>query len=241
MEKQTAPHKELSVNDISPSLRKQLNVVSEKCIKCKLCQRECAFLRKYGKPKDIADSYDPWDKVHQDMQFECSLCQLCAAVCPVKINPALMFLEMRRETVKRGKGDYPEHSAILGYEKRGTSKRYTYYAFPDHCDTIFFPGCALSGTRPDKVIRLYEHLKQFMPALGIVLDCCTQPSHDLGKEKYFNTMFGEMRDFLFNNGIRNVIVACPSCHKVFRKYGRELSVRTAYEIMSEKGCRREAK
>ncbi len=169
------------------------------------------------------------------MPFECSLCQLCAAVCPVKINPALMFLEMRRETVKRGKGDYPEHSVILEYEKRGTSKRYTYYAFPEHCNTIFFPGCTLSGTRPDKVIELYEHLKQFMPALGIVLDCCTKPSHDLGREKYFNAMFEEMRDFLFNNGIRNVIVACPSCYEVFTKHGGDLTVRTAYEIMSEKG------
>jgi Fe-S oxidoreductase len=81
---------------------------------------------------------------------------------------------------------------------------------------------------------LYEHLKQFMPALGIVLDCCTQPSHDLGNEKHFTATFGEMRDSLLNNGIRNVIVACPSCHKVFRKYGKELIVRTAYEIMAEK-------
>ena len=221
--------------DESSSLREQLDVMSAKCIKCKLCQKECGFLRKYGKPKDIADSYDPSDKVHEAMPFECSLCQLCAAVCPVKINPALMFLEMRRETVKRGKGDYPEHSVILGYENRGTSKRYTYYAFPERCDTIFFPGCALPGTRPDKVMKLYEHLKQFIPALGVVLDCCTKPSHDLGREKHFNALFNEMKDYLLKNGIRKVIVACPSCYEVFTKHGGDLTVRTAYEIMSEKG------
>jgi uncharacterized membrane protein YdjX (TVP38/TMEM64 family)/Fe-S oxidoreductase len=235
MEKQSPTDIAASKPDMSSSLQEQLDVMSEKCIKCELCQKECAFLRKYGKPKDIADTYNPSDRVHQGMPFECSLCQLCAAVCPVKINPALMFLEMRRNTVKRGKGDYPEHSVILGYEKRGTSKRYTYYAIPDGCDTIFFPGCALPGTRPDKVINLYEHLKQFIPSLGIVLDCCTKPSHDLGREKYFNAMFGEMRDFLFKNGIRNVVVACPTCYEVFRKHGGDLTVRTAYEIMSEKG------
>jgi uncharacterized membrane protein YdjX (TVP38/TMEM64 family)/Fe-S oxidoreductase len=235
MDIQSRTDKKLSEQDISSSLREQLDVMSEKCIKCKLCEKECAFLRKYGKPKDIADFYNPLDKIQQGMPFECSLCQLCAAVCPVKINPALMFLEMRRETVKRGKGDYPEHSVILEYEKRGTSKRYTYYALPEGCDTIFFPGCTLPGTRPDKVIELYEHLKQFIPALGIVLDCCTKPSHDLGRETYFNALFHEMKDYLLKNGIRNVVVACPNCYKVFRKHGGDLTVQTAYEIMAEKG------
>lgn len=221
--------------DTSSSLREQLAINSEKCIKCKLCQRECEFLRKYGKPKDIADSYDPSNKIHQAMPFECSLCQLCAAVCPVKINPSEMFLEMRRETVRRGNGHYPEHSVILGYEKRGTSKLYTYYAIPKDCDTIFFPGCTLPGTRPDRVKRLYEHLKKSIPNLGIVLDCCTKPSHDLGRRDYFTGMFQEMKDYLVKNGIRKVIVACPNCYKIFSKYGDELSVMTAYEFISKRG------
>jgi ferredoxin len=142
------------------SLRKELDTISEKCINCNLCQKECEFLRRYGKPKEIADSYDPSDARLQGMPFECSLCQLCSAVCPVRINPADMFLEMRKETVLSGNGNYPEHNGILGYEKRGTSKKYTFYSIPEGCDTIFFPGCSLPGTRPDKVLRLYEHMKK---------------------------------------------------------------------------------
>lgn len=220
---------------VSSTLLNQLTEISEKCIKCKLCQKECEFLRRYGKPKDIADSYDPSNKIHQAMPFECSLCQLCAAVCPVKINPAEMFLEMRRENVKSGNGDYPEHSVILDYERRGTSKRYTYYAIPKGCDTIFFPGCTLPGTRPDKVKRLYEHLKKNIPDLGIVFDCCTKPSHDLGRQDYFTSVFQEMKDYLLKNGIRRVIVACPNCYKIFSRYGDELSVITAYEFILENG------
>jgi uncharacterized membrane protein YdjX (TVP38/TMEM64 family)/Fe-S oxidoreductase len=220
---------------ISASLQEELNSISEKCINCKLCKKECAFLRKYGKPKEIADSYDPSDKAHQGMPFECSLCQLCAAVCPVKINPALMFLEMRRETVKSGSGDYPEHAVILGYEKRGTSKRFSIYTLPKGCDTVFFPGCTLTGTRPDKVIKLYEHLRTKQPSLGIVLDCCTKPSHDLGRDEYFHGMFQEMKRYLLDNGIRNVLVACPSCHQVFKEYGDKLSVKTVYEVMVHNG------
>jgi Fe-S oxidoreductase len=227
--------RDVSGLDVSQDLKEQIQIVSGKCIKCKLCEKECAFLRKYGKPKDIADSYDPADKVHQGMPFECSLCQLCASVCPVKINPALMFLDMRRETVRRGNGDYPEHGPILGYEKRGTSQKYTYYSLPAGCDTVFFPGCTLPGTRPDKVKRIFEHMKKTVPFLGIVLDCCTKPSHDLGRDSYFHSFFDEMKEFLVTNGIRNVIVACPSCHNVFKRYGNELFVSTVYEFMAVNG------
>jgi uncharacterized membrane protein YdjX (TVP38/TMEM64 family)/Fe-S oxidoreductase len=235
MSPETITSKKRIINPVQPALLKELETVSQRCINCKLCRKECGFLRKYGKPKEIADSYDPSNRDHQAMPFECSLCRLCAAVCPVGVDPARMFLEMRREMVKRGKGDYPEHAVILGYEERGASKRFSYYTLPEACDTVLFPGCTLPGTRPDKVIKLYEHLKQKVPNLGIVLDCCTKPSHDLGRQDYFNAMFEEMKKYLLDHGIRNVLVACPNCYKVFKKYGGELSVKTVYEFMVRNG------
>ena len=45
--------------------------------------------------------------------------------------------------------------------------------------------------------------------IGIVLDCCTKPSHDLGDEEHFNAMFGEMKDYLLSQGIKTVLLACP--------------------------------
>ncbi len=224
--------------NIRPALQEELRVISKKCISCEFCKKECEFLQKYGTPKEIADSYDPSNKAHQAIPFECSLCQLCASVCPVDIRPANMFLEMRQELVNHGKESNARHSVILGYERRGTSKCYTYYAFPFGCDTIFFPGCDLPGTRPDKTLRLYKHIKKNLPNLGIVLDCCTMPSHDLGRTTHFTAMFQEMTGFLVTEGIRKVLVACPSCYDIFSKYGRELSVKTVYEFMAEHGLPR---
>ena len=146
-----------------------------------------------------------------------------------------MFLQMRRDAVRRGGGDYAEHCVILNYERRGTSRRYTYYGLPRDCDTIFFPGCALSGTRPDKVEKLFEHLRKSSPSLGIVLDCCTKPSHDLGREDHFRAMFHEMAAYLLENGVRRVLVACPNCYEVFKEYGGDLAVRTVYEVLAENG------
>ena len=83
--------------------------ISNKCIECGECQAECAFLQKYGQPKKIADAYRPADRRYQSIPFECSLCGLCAAVCPVNIDPSKMFLEMRREMVWHDVDALPEH------------------------------------------------------------------------------------------------------------------------------------
>jgi uncharacterized membrane protein YdjX (TVP38/TMEM64 family)/Fe-S oxidoreductase len=212
-----------------------VETVAEKCVECGLCLKECRFLTEYGNPKSIAAGYDAQEAAEHSMPFECSLCGLCTGVCPVGADPARMLLEMRRESVRRAGGDYPEHSVILGYEKRGTSRRYTWYAFPRGCDTVFFPGCTLPGTRPGRVRALYDHLKQTVPNLGIVLDCCTKPSHDLGREASFQSAFGEMKAYLLENGIREVLVACSNCHRIFKDNGGELSTRTVYEVLAENG------
>ncbi len=213
-------------------LRQELDAVSETCIRCNLCEKECAFLQKYGNPKDIADQYDPALKENRDMPFECSLCRLCTAVCPAGVDPAELFLRMRQEAVRRGGGDFPEHKGQRDYERRGTSRAYSYYGLPKGCDTVFFPGCALSGSRSEKVILSYEKLQRKIPSLGIVLDCCTKPSHDLGREKYFAAMFGEMRDYLTENGVRHVLVACPNCYRVFARYGTGLSTKMIYDLLA---------
>ncbi len=212
-------------------LQDVLHSLSEKCIECTLCRKECKFLQQHGTPKQIADTFDPSSSQDLEIPFECSLCGLCSAICPVKANPAAMFLEMRREAVVQGVQLHSNYRIIFNYEKRGTSKRYSYYALPKNSDTVFFPGCTLSGTRRDKVQGIYEHLKKTIPQLGIVLDCCTKPSHDLGREAYFHSMFNEMNEFLRDHGVKNVIVACPSCYRVFKDYGKSLHVNTVYEYI----------
>ena len=82
---------EISCRHNKESLSQVIEYISEKCIRCDYCRDECEFLRRHGKPKDIADSYNPEDLNCLSMPFECSLCGLCDAVCPVNINPSLIF------------------------------------------------------------------------------------------------------------------------------------------------------
>jgi uncharacterized membrane protein YdjX (TVP38/TMEM64 family) len=140
---------------------------------------------------------------------------------------------MRREAVGCGKGTFAEHAALLNYEKKGTSRRFSWYGIPRDCDTVFFPGCSLPGTRPKQTKKVFEILRQRTPDMGIVLDCCTKPSHDLGRQEYFLAMFGEMKRYLVAQGIRRVVVACPNCYTVFREYAPELTTVSVYEVLTE--------
>jgi len=222
-------------SEVSRPLRELLEEIATKCTGCGKCTRTCAFLSERGKPGKIASTFDLKAPGAFRMAFDCSLCELCKAVCPEEIDPSALFLEMRREAVRRGEGTFPEHKVIRAYESRGQSKTFSLYAIPEGCDTIFFPGCNLPGSRPERVIQVIEHLQGSIPRLGVVLDCCAKPSHDLGDQARFEAHFFRLREFLLEKGVRTVIVACPNCHKVFARYGNDLSVRTVYEVFDEIG------
>lgn len=220
------------VKPLRPALTALLNDETDRCTGCGICVKECGFLKLYGTPRDIAKAYDPEDPRKRAVGFECSLCSLCSAVCPEGLDPMALFLEMRREAFERGHGSFPEHKGLLGYERTGVSKRFTWYGLPENCDTVFFPGCALPGTRPEATHALYKQLMTAVPALGLVLDCCTKPSHDLGRQEQFIRLFEEMAGWLESRGVKRILVACPNCYKVFSEYAPQFETVTVYEILA---------
>lgn len=199
------------------------------CTECKACVVKCPFLAKYGTPASIArdvlagkSTVDP---------FACSLCGLCGAVCPQNLSPGDLFLAMRRQAVTDGTVDISRYKALLSYEKRGATRLFSWYS-PAGSKTVFFPGCTLPGTRPGITWRFYEELRALIPDLGIVLDCCHKPSHDLGRQDYFLEHFHDIRQKLIARGVTEVLVACPNCFKVFERYGAPLKTTTVYEILA---------
>lgn len=209
--------------------------IAGSCTDCGICQKECAFLQKYGSPGTIAGTLTPNPGEWLNHAFECSLCGLCTAVCPVHLDPSGMFHDLRKKALESGKGRFNRHRLLINYEKIGISRKFTYYALPENCDTIFFPGCALPGARPATTLKTFSYLKEHIKNIGIVLDCCTKPSHDLGRIDHFNRFFSELKLYLLENGIRTILVACPSCHSVFKTYAPEFETRTVYEVMAQKG------
>jgi Fe-S oxidoreductase len=220
---------------MTPALARLLQTVSDACIRCNLCQPQCTFLQRYGKPGEIAARYEPHRATCQRLPFECHLCGLCTAVCPVTLDPAALFLAMRQESEQRGMPAYDANCVYLGYESRGISRHLSHYALPAGCDTVLFPGCTLPATRPAATWELFAHLRRRIPRLGFVLDCCTKASHDLGRQPFFDWAFGELHAFLVDHGVRTVLVCCPNCHRIFEQYGGGLEVKTVYELLADSG------
>ena len=209
----------------------------DKCTGCGLCTENCSFLQKHGNPKQIAESYnnniDPW----HNNAYECSLCSLCTAVCPEKADPASMMLSFRTKSVRNEKTNFSNYSGILNYEQKGLSEKYSLFRIPENSKTIFFPGCSLPGTRPEQTFNVFNFIREKEPDAGIVLSCCSKPSHDLGKQDDFKAAFSELKDRLIAEGIETVIVACPNCYKVFSAYANELKTISVYEFLNENDFR----
>jgi Fe-S oxidoreductase len=207
-------------------------LVEEGCIECGLCQKDCLFLQRYGSPKQLAGQ-QMVTAGDLSFSFECSLCGLCTAVCPKKVDPAAMFAAMRVAGQELGGGEFRQHAGLLRYESMGGSPWFSWYGLPEGCDTVFFPGCALAGSRAARVSQTYRHLRTMIPTLGLVLDCCAKPSHDLGRRARFCRIFGALRNGLEARGVRTILVACPSCYRVWSDYGGSIAVRSVYEILAE--------
>ena len=209
--------------------KQAIDQVLEKCVQCNICVKECQFLKQHGNPFDLATLFQksPVSKI----SFSCSLCGLCTAVCPKDVNPAELFLRQRQHIVKTTSFHYKEHNPLRSYEKNGSSKFLSWYGLPARCDTIFFPGCALPGTRSMRVLDIIKKLQPKITGLGVLLDCCTKPSHDMGDHSFFCKQFLRIQNFLDTYSIQTVLVACPNCYRMFKEYGKGINVKTIYEVL----------
>lgn len=213
--------------------------IASGCCDCGICVKECAFLQEYGTPQEMAVNWLAGSgmatRATRQISFECSLCGLCHAVCPKNLDPSAMFLAMRRELVAKGFGDFKEHKTIRSYEKWGSSPLLSWFHFPENCHTVLFPGCALPGSRPLTLTRLFSFLQKSIPDIGLVFDCCTKPSHDLGRSVYFQKMFRELCQILTSHSVKTVLTVCPNCYRIFKEYGSGLEVRSVYVDLARSG------
>lgn len=218
--------------ELPASLQKEIETMANACTNCGACKRKCAFLQEHGTPKEILETVDFTKPENLALAFECSLCNLCGAICPENLDPRKLFFTLRQQAIKAGTVDLSTYRRILGYEARGNSPLFAYHGLPNGCDTVFFPGCTLPGTRPETTWQIFTTLQQRYPALGVVLDCCTKPSHDLGRQDYFNHSFGKLNNYLVENNIKKVVVACPNCYAIFKHNAKNLVVETVYEVIN---------
>lgn len=212
-------------------MKKWIENISGECVDCGICSEDCTFLRKYGTPLELADSFLRGEQ--REVAYHCSLCGLCKALCPKDLDPSLMVLAARKAVISEEGGRLRAHLPLRLYERLGTSPLFSWYGLPHGCSTVYFPGCSLPGRRSERVLDVYTTLRRKDPAMGLALDCCTKPSHDLGDRRALEVDFHSVVEGLQQQGVNTVLVNCPSCFNMFSRYGEGLSVRTVYQEFVE--------
>ncbi|MGE4292339.1 MAG: (Fe-S)-binding protein [Desulfovibrio sp.] len=211
--------------------------LSQNCKLCKMCEKECPLLQQWGMPGAFASQLLSGELTPEqtlEAAFQCTLCGLCTQVCPVRgLDPRSLFQALRREAVAANPDLLKPYKPLLRYERTGLTKTFSFYGLPRGVRRVFFPGCSLSGTRPDTVWRVLEKLRAEDPATGFVLHCCAKPSLMLGRTGFFLEQTRVLAARLEEAGVEELLVACPNCFNALREGGPSFAVRTVYEVLAE--------
>lgn len=212
--------------------------ISRTCTKCGLCKEECLFLKTFQiEPKEFAESLTEKSADNLDLSliFACNLCGTCEEVCPEGISLKDLFLLLRQERLKKEKEHFPAF-AWIKERMAWISKGGFLYPQSAKCETVFFPGCNLPGYNPQLVLETYWYLKkQHNPSTGIILNCCGAPFEGLGASIDLRDTLQSISFQIEKTGASLIIMACPTCYRIFREYFPQYTLTTVYEIMGKEG------
>lgn len=222
---------------------------AKRCIQCECmeCVRNCLYLERFNAyPKryirEIYNNETILIGSHGQTNrliTSCSLCGLCAEVCPNDVSMADVCLDGRRSLVNRGKMPASFHDFALRDMEFSNSEHcalvrhqpdFHYSAF------MFFPGCQLSGSSPEHVERTYDYLRRHLAGgVGVMLRCCGAPAHWAARDDLFDSAAGELKG-LWEEADRPVmILACPTCYIIFREHLPDVPVTSLWELLADLG------
>jgi len=217
-----------------------------RCIDCQCleCVRNCVYLSEYGGyPKTYArrvfnnSAIVRGGGVHQANTFinSCSLCGQCETLCPNDFSMADMCLEARREMVREDRMPPSAHWFALEEMRSAGSEQAAFIRHaPGAADSaaLFFPGCQLSGIRPEQTLRLYDRLLGIEPRTGIWLDCCAAPAHWAGRQDEFAGMLCKLEETWKAMGCPRVVTACSTCLKMFREHLPDFGAESVWSLLA---------
>lgn len=76
---------------------------------------------------------------------------------------------------------------------------------------LFYPGCSLSGTSPDLVLKIYEHIREKDENVGLWVDCCGMPVSKFVSKKRALPIDKNIINTVRKKGIEEIIIACGNC------------------------------
>ncbi len=208
-----------------------------RCLQCQCleCVRVCPYLEKHkGYPKMYARQiYNnaaivKGQHLANKLTNSCSLCGLCARVCPEGFDMGELCLDARRDMVDRAVMPPSAHEFALedlAWANDAHASGGFALTRPDpgrpaqeSCARVFFPGCQLCASHPHHVENAYAHLRRHMQGgVGLMLRCCGVPADWAGRRELFRQAAREFAEQWESLGRPQVIAACAGCLSALRR------------------------
>ncbi|HWQ80309.1 MAG TPA: heterodisulfide reductase-related iron-sulfur binding cluster, partial [Anaerovoracaceae bacterium] len=221
---------------------------ASRCLLCSCgnCMEVCEMLAYYREnvKKFLKEARDTVNKTKINKKTalrkitSCTQCGLCVSSCPVEIDLKKICLESRRILHKRGQLPDALYDYWLDDMAHSNHDAALFVPPPVRKDLsayLFFPGCQISASDPAYVTESYKWLvKAFPQQMGLLLYCCGAPAYWAGNEEAHGKVLDGIRAKWLECGKPAFIVACPTCHEMFRSHLPEIEIVSLWQLLADK-------
>jgi len=209
------------------------------------CVKVCAYLEHYGSyPKQyVRQIYNNLSIVMGERRFNtlinsCSLCGLCGAVCPEGLDMGAVCHEARQTMVQQNRMPPSAHEFALrdmAFSNGPAATLSRHAPGASHSAYVFFPGCQLSASAPEHVEKMYAHLRERLPDVGLMLRCCGAPADWAGRADLFEATLAGFHADYERLGRPKVILACSTCYQMFKQRAPDVDIVSLWGLLDDVG------
>ncbi|NJN99588.1 MAG: FAD-dependent oxidoreductase [Anaerolineales bacterium] len=220
---------------------------AQRCLQCECmeCVKVCEYLARFGSypRKYTRQIYNNLSIVmgtrHANKLINsCSLCGLCAEVCPTDFDMGALCKQSRQMMVAQNRMPPSAHDFALRDMQFSNSDKFAvarHQPGTEKSGFVFFPGCQLSASAPEQVEQVYAYLQAKLPGVGLMLRCCGAPADWAGRTDLFQVGLAELSAQHAQMGRPRVILACSSCYQIFKTNLPEAEIVSLWELFEQLG------
>lgn len=221
---------------------------ARRCLLCECleCVKVCTYLEHFGSyPKrytrEIYNNESIVMGAHQANRLinSCSLCGLCQQVCPQGFAMQDVCLAARQSMVQRNKMPPSAHEFALmdmAFSKSEAFAMTRHQPGKKTSEFLFFPGCQICASSPDKVFQTYQYLcENISNGVGLMLGCCSAPAYWAGRSDQFKNDLQSFKEKWIRMGRPKLVPACCTCFRIFSDHLPDIPIVSIWSLFEKYG------